>query len=47
MTAVVRTMNLPTGFGDKFTSLWRYYLMYCRNGSKRRGINVAKVMLQR
>jgi cyclopropane-fatty-acyl-phospholipid synthase len=45
MTAVVRTMNLPTGVGDKFTSPWRYYLMYCRSGSKWRGINVAPVTL--
>jgi cyclopropane-fatty-acyl-phospholipid synthase len=45
MTAVVRTMNLPTGFSDKFTSLWRHYLMYCGSGSKYGGINVAPVTL--
>jgi cyclopropane-fatty-acyl-phospholipid synthase len=36
---------LPTRFGDKITSLWRHYLMYCEVGFRSGGINVAQVTL--
>lgn len=43
--AAVAEGTLPAGFDDKFTSLWRYYLMYCEGGFKSGGINVAQVTL--
>jgi cyclopropane-fatty-acyl-phospholipid synthase len=37
--------RLPSGFDEKFISLWRYYLMYCEGGFRGGGINVAQVTL--
>ncbi len=36
---------LPQIFDEKFTRLWRYYLMYCEGGFRGGGINVAQVTL--
>ena len=37
--------RLPTGFDERFTTLWRYYLMYCEGGFRGGGIDVAQVTL--
>jgi cyclopropane-fatty-acyl-phospholipid synthase len=37
--------RLPAGFDEKFTRLWRFYLMYCEGGFRGGGINVAQVTL--
>ena len=39
--------RLPTGFDEKFVSLWRFYLMYCEGGFKGGAINVSQVTLVR
>lgn len=43
--AAVEEGQLPSGFDQKFVSLWRYYLMYCEGGFRGGGINVAQVTL--
>ena len=43
--AAVEQGRLPSGFDEKFVSLWRYYLMYCEGGFRGGGINVAQVTL--
>lgn len=43
--AAVDEARLPSGFDEKFVSLWRYYLMYCEGGFRGGGINVAQVTL--
>lgn len=43
--AAVDEGRLPSGFDEKFVSLWRYYLMYCEGGFRGGGINVAQVTL--
>jgi cyclopropane-fatty-acyl-phospholipid synthase len=43
--AAVEGGKLPSGFDEKFVSLWRYYLMYCEGGFRGGGINVAQVTL--
>jgi cyclopropane-fatty-acyl-phospholipid synthase len=43
--AAVEQGKLPSGFDEKFISLWRYYLMYCEGGFQGGGINVAQVTL--
>jgi cyclopropane-fatty-acyl-phospholipid synthase len=43
--AAIEAGTLPTGFDEKFISLWRYYLMYCEGGFRGGGINVAQVTL--
>lgn len=37
--------RLPEGFDERFTRLWRYYLMYCEGGFRGRGIDVHQVTL--
>ncbi len=37
--------RLPSGFDEKFVSLWRFYLMYCEGGFRGGGITVAQVTL--
>ena len=37
--------RLPEGFDDRFTRLWRYYLMYCEGGFRGGGIDVSQVTL--
>ena len=37
--------RLPAGFDDRFTRLWRYYLMYCEGGFRGGGIDVSQVTL--
>jgi cyclopropane-fatty-acyl-phospholipid synthase len=39
--------RLPTSFDDRFTRLWRFYLMYCEGGFRGGGIDVAQVTLAR
>lgn len=39
------TGMLPSGFDEKFSGLWRFYLMYCEGGFCGGGINVAQVTL--
>lgn len=41
----VETGSLPSGFDQRFVSLWRYYLMYCEGGFRGGGITVAQVTL--
>jgi cyclopropane-fatty-acyl-phospholipid synthase len=43
--AALEQGRLPSGFDEKFISLWRYYLMYCEGGFRGGGINVAQVTL--
>lgn len=43
--AAVDEGRLPSGFDEKFVSLWRFYLMYCEGGFSGGGINVAQVTL--
>jgi cyclopropane-fatty-acyl-phospholipid synthase len=43
--AAVEQGKLPSGFDEKFVSLWRFYLMYCEGGFRGGGINVAQVTL--
>jgi cyclopropane-fatty-acyl-phospholipid synthase len=43
--AAVGEGRLPAGFDEKFTRLWRFYLMYCEGGFRGGGINVAQVTL--
>ncbi len=43
--AAVNEGRLPAGFDEKFTRLWRFYLMYCEGGFRGGGINVAQVTL--
>ncbi|HQQ09313.1 MAG TPA: class I SAM-dependent methyltransferase, partial [Novosphingobium sp.] len=44
---VVAEGRLPTSFDDRFTRLWRFYLMYCEGGFRGGGIDVAQVTLVR
>jgi cyclopropane-fatty-acyl-phospholipid synthase len=37
--------HLPAHFDDKFTNLWRFYLMYCEGGFRGGGIDVGQVTL--
>ena len=37
--------RLPDGFDDRFSRLWRFYLMYCEGGFRGGGINVHQVTL--
>lgn len=43
--AAVSQGRLPDGFDDRFTRLWRFYLMYCEGGFRGRGIDVHQVTL--
>jgi cyclopropane-fatty-acyl-phospholipid synthase len=43
--AAVDAGRLPSGFDEKFVSLWRFYLMYCEGGFRGGGINVSQVTL--
>lgn len=43
--AAVSEGRLPAGFDERFTRLWRYYLMYCEGGFRGRGIDVHQVTL--
>lgn len=45
--AAVAEGLLPSGFDERFVSLWRYYLMYCEGGFRGGGINVAQVTLKK
>ena len=37
--------RLPTGFGETFHNLWRFYLMYCEGGFRGGSIDVAQITL--
>lgn len=37
--------RLPAGFDDRFTRLWRFYLMYCEGGFRGGGITVSQITL--
>ena len=37
--------RLPTGFDDRFTTLWQYYLMYCEGGFRGGGLDVVQTVL--
>lgn len=43
--AAVAEGGLPAGFDANFVALWRFYLMYCEEGFRGGGINVAQVTL--
>jgi cyclopropane-fatty-acyl-phospholipid synthase len=41
----VASRTLGNGFDERFTRLWRYYLMYCEGGFRGGGIDVGQVTL--
>jgi cyclopropane-fatty-acyl-phospholipid synthase len=40
--SAVAVETFAVGLDDKFASLWRDYLMYCKGGVKGGGINIAQ-----
>jgi cyclopropane-fatty-acyl-phospholipid synthase len=41
----VAVETLAVGLDDKFASLWRDYLMYCKGGVMGGGINITQAIL--